>query len=69
MYLFECLDRRCAALQGAVVDPALDLNVGFRFKLEVTLLGVFAVVAFERALDLDWVRVVPFDEIAVISIH
>ena len=38
-------------------------------KLEIALLGVLAVVALERALDIDRVRVVPFDQVAVVAVH
>ena len=38
-------------------------------ELEVSLPGVPAVVALERALDIDWMCVVAFDQVAVIAVH
>ena len=56
-------------LESAAVDPFLDGDVRFGFELEVALFGVVAVIALEGALDIDRVRVVPFDQIAVVAIH
>jgi hypothetical protein len=43
--------------------------VGLRFELKVAFPGVLAVVVSERALDVDGVGVVPFDEVAVVAAH
>ena len=43
--------------------------MSLRFELEIALLGVAAVVALERALNVDRVRVVPLDQVAVIAVH
>ena len=58
-----------AALEAAAVDPLLDVDVRFGLELEVALLGVLAVVALEGALDIDRVRVVAFDQVAVVAVH
>ena len=38
-------------------------------ELEVSLPGVPAVVALERALDIDGMGVVAFDQVAIIAVH
>ncbi len=58
-----------AALETAAVDPLLDRDVRFGLELEVALLAVLAVVVLEGALDIDRVRVVPFDQVAVVAVH
>ncbi len=58
-----------AAFEAAVVDPVLDRDVRLGFELEIALFGVLAVVVLERALDIDRVRVVPFDQVAVVAVH
>jgi hypothetical protein len=54
---------------SAFVDPALCSDVGLRFELEVSLLFVRTVILAQRALDIDWMSVVAFDQIAVVAIH
>jgi hypothetical protein len=44
---------------AAFVDPLLNRNVGLSFELEIALLGVAAIVALERAFNVDGVCVVP----------
>src|SRR6266852_4084836 len=61
MDLTDGVSRECAAFQIAAINPLLDRDVRFRFELEVALLGVLAVVVLKGALDVDWVRIVPFD--------
>ena len=39
------------------------------FELQVAFFGVVAVVTLEGALDIDGVRIVAFDQIAVVAIH
>lgn len=39
------------------------------FELQVTLLGIGAVIVMESALDIDRVRVVAFNQVAVITVH
>jgi len=41
----------------------------FGLELQVALVAVLAIVAFKGALDVDRVRVVSFDEIAVIAVR
>ena len=60
---------RRRALEPAGVDPLLDGEMGLGLKLEVALLGVFAVVTLERALDVDRVGVVTFDQVALVAVH
>ncbi|VVS97004.1 hypothetical protein SPHINGO391_120027 [Sphingomonas aurantiaca] len=40
-----------------------------RFQLEVALGRVGAEVVLQRAFDIDGVRVVPFDKVAVVAVH
>ncbi len=55
------LYRDHAALEPSFVNPLLDGNMRPRFELQIALLGVLAVVALEGTLDIDRVRVVPFN--------
>jgi hypothetical protein len=57
------------AAKTAGIDPVLDSDMGFRLKLEIALARVVAVVVLECPLDIDGVRIVSFDEIAVVAIH
>ena len=41
----------------------------FGFQLEVAFFGVLAIVAFEGALDVDWMGVVAFNQVAVVAVH
>jgi hypothetical protein len=54
---------------AAAVYPALDCDMRRSFELQVPLFRVLAVVVLEGALDVDRVRVVTLDEIAVIAVH
>ena len=41
----------------------------FGFELQVSLLSIGAVILLRCPLDIDRVRVVPFDQVAVIAIN
>ena len=58
-----------AGVQTALVDPFLDGDMSFGLELEIAFFGIVAVIALEGALDVDGVRIVSFDEIAVIAVH
>src|SRR5215469_10921934 len=58
-----------AAFEATRVDPLLDSNVRSSLKLEVAFFCVLAVVVFKGALDIDRMRVVSFDQIAVVTVH
>jgi len=58
-----------ATLEAAVVDPLLDCDMRPGFELEVALLGILAVLAAQGALDVDWVGVVPLDQVTVVAVH
>ena len=58
-----------AVLEPALVDPALDGDMGVGLKLEVALLRVAAIVVFEGALDIDRVRIVALDQVRVVAVH
>ncbi|MCY4316875.1 MAG: hypothetical protein OXC66_12285 [Roseovarius sp.] len=51
------------------VDPFLDSDMRLGFELKVPLLRIGAVVVAHRALDVDGMGVVPFDEVAVVAVH
>ena len=61
--------RRGRALETARVNPVLDGDMGPGLELQVALLGVLAVIPFKRALDVDRVGIVPFDQVAVVAVH
>ena len=58
-----------APFQAALVDPSLDGDMGFGLELEIALLRIVAVIVLERALDIDRVSVVAFDQVAVVAVH
>jgi hypothetical protein len=53
--------------QAARIDPALDADVRLGFELQIPLPRIVAVVVVERAFDVDGMRIVPLDEIAVVA--
>src|ERR1700733_12540356 len=59
---------RGASDDMARVDPSLNRDMSSRFELEIAFLRIGAVIAFECALDINGMGVVPFNEIAVIAI-
>lgn len=65
----EAGNRHRAILQAAAVDPFLDFDMGLRLKLEIALFGLGAVVALERAFDVNRMDVVPLDQVAVVAVH
>ena len=69
VYFHKAVNRRGAVRQPAAVDPFLYLNVGFCSELQISPAGVGAVVVLECPLDVKWMGVVPFYQIAVITVH
>ena len=57
------------AFNTTPVNPLLNGNMSFRFELQVALARVLAVVVLDRALYVDGMCIVPFDQVAVITIH
>ena len=55
--------------EATLIDPFLDGDMGFGFQLKVALLRILAVVVLHRPFDVDGVRVVTFDEVAVVAVH
>jgi hypothetical protein len=69
VHLTKTACRHGAAFEMAIIDPALNGNVRLGFELEGAFFGVFAVVVLEGALDIDGVRIMSLDEVAVVAIH
>jgi len=67
--LADALLAECTTLQAAVIDPALHGDMGLGFELEVAFLGVVAVILFQGALDIDRVRIMAFNQVAVVAVH
>ncbi len=63
------LDGGRLAGERAFVDPALGGDVRFGLFLQIAFFLVLAVVSSKRSFDIDWVRVVAFNEVAVIAVH
>jgi hypothetical protein len=61
--------RRGPSGDSARIDPGLDIHVGAGFELQVSFGWILAVVVSERPLDIDRMRIVAFDEIAVVAVH
>jgi hypothetical protein len=64
MGLGQSVHRDRAAFEAAFVDPSLDRDMGARLQLRITLPGVAAIVLFERAFDIDGMRIVALDQVA-----
>ena len=47
----------------------MNSYVRFRFELQIAFIGIFAIVVVQRALDINGVRVMSFDQIAVVAVH
>jgi hypothetical protein len=58
-----------AAFETAIIDPFLDGDMRDGFELEIPFFRLGAVVVLEGALDLDRLRIIPFDKIAVLTIN
>ena len=69
MRFLQSLARGGSAIEAAGIDPFLRGDVRPGFQLQITLLGIFAEIRFQRALDVDRVRVVPLDQVAVVAVH
>ena len=65
----QAVRRGRAPANIALIDPPLHGDVRLGLELEVALARIGAVVVFQGAFDLDRVRVVPLDQIAVVTIH
>jgi hypothetical protein len=62
-------DRKGTIIEPARVDPCLHGDMRLCFELEVAFLRIAAVVALERALDVDRMGVVPLDQVTVVAVH
>jgi len=69
MDLADALYSSCPIAEAARVDPLLNGNVRFGFKLKVALLRVVAVVIRQCPLDIHRMGVVALDQVAVVAIH
>ena len=58
-----------ATFEAAAVNPLLDRDVRLRFELEVAFTSILIVVVFKRPLNIYGVRVMPLDEIGVVTVH
>jgi hypothetical protein len=53
-----------APFEAALINPLVNSYLRFRFELQIALVAVFAIVVVQRALDVNRMRVVPFDRIS-----
>ena len=61
---------RCrAAIKPAFINPFLNVDMGAGFQLQIALFGIGAVICFQRPLDIDRVRIMAFDQVAVVTVH
>lgn len=67
--LTERFSSRGATPKRSIIDPLLDTDMRLRFQLEIALFRFPAVVALQRALDIDRVRIMALDQIAVVAVH
>ena len=66
---FNACQRQRAARESSSIDPLLNGYMRLRFELKVSLARIVAIVVFKRPFDIDGMRIVPFDEIAVVAVH
>jgi hypothetical protein len=67
---YELLDDVPMAAQLKPNSPIRgQFNMRPGFKLKVAMLGISAEVIIGSALDVDRVRVVPFDRVAAVAVH
>jgi hypothetical protein len=69
VHLLDAFGCGGAALEAAVIDPFLDGDMRDGFELEVPFFRFGAVVVLEGAFDIDRVGIMPFDKIAIVTIH
>lgn len=68
--LANCLNCKSkSTFEHAAVDPLLHGNVRLGFELEIALACILAIVILERALDVDRVCIVAFDEVGIVAVH
>ena len=69
MYLLQAFLACTAAPHTAIVDPLLNRDMRPGLQLEVALSRIGTVVVVERAFDVDGMGVVPFDKVAIVTVH
>ena len=69
MDLADCSLRRSSSGDSVCVDPGLNLYVRPGFELPVSFGKILAVVATQSPFDIDRMRIVAFDEVAVVAVH
>src|SRR5690606_2554800 len=69
MNLADALAGGGATGQLSAIHPGLHRDVGAGFALQVALSRIPAVVALQGALDVHRMRVMSFDEVAVVAVH
>jgi len=57
----DTVRRDRTAPDAASINPFLDCDMRLGFDLEVALVRVQAIVVLQSAVDIHWMRVVPFD--------
>ena len=69
MDLTDSLTARRPSPQAPLIDPSLHGDMRLRFQLQITVSGIGEIIVLQSAFDIDGVRVMPFDEIAVVAVH
>jgi hypothetical protein len=69
MNLLDACDGYATVFQSTGIDPSLNGDMRLRFELKISLARVAAIVVVECPLDVDGMRIVAFDQIAVVAIH
>jgi hypothetical protein len=67
--LADAVGRHSPATEIPGVDPLLDGDMRLGFQLQIALPGVAAIVILQRPLNIDRVRIMTFDQVAVIAVH
>ena len=65
----DAVTRYRAPSQSTGVNPLLDGDMRFRFELQIALAGITAIVVFQGTLNVDGMRIVSFNQVAVIAVH
>ena len=67
--LTRCRNAETASLQRPPIDPLLYADVRARLELQVARPRIGAVIVIESPRDIDRMRVMSLDQIALIAIH
>jgi hypothetical protein len=70
MNLTNAFGSKCKpAVESSVIDPFLHRDMRLSLNLQIALALIVAIGVPECVLDIDWVRVVSFNEVGIVAVH